>query len=390
MSGTFGTPSNGAAFNFVGGAAAYGQGGGTTPPDTLDPGQTTSRDYRFDPLITGDFVSTAGGAFSILGRDANDPNATTGTIVGEEFYRLEGVGVAPEYSDNVGGNLAVNVRTGGTADVPAFTIENTGNGNTAVASTDSGIFNLDGTADGTTGTFADITGAAVGFNLTDASTLAIGSGAFDVVAGSTRTMGTPETLTLVDTTNGASGSNAALSSALTVDVNVVGPDSFFDVNATSEADHSDEILADGSTLTGGDTLTFPETSVGSTSAIRIDVSNLSSDGDLGTLTDLSYNAIISGIEFGFGDTGGSGDFVVNVGESGEFFDITFSPTAIADFNGTLTFLTDQGVDFGGTGLSFTVNLFGTGIAVPEPASLLLWSLLGLVAAGAVTLRRRKK
>jgi hypothetical protein len=68
--------------------------------------------------------------------------------------------------------------------------------------------------------------------------------------------------------------------------------------------------------------------------------------------------------------------------------MTDGTSYIGDFNAFLTFLTDQGAANGGNGADFQFALLAT--QTPEPASLAIWTLLGLSLAGCGVYRRRCK
>jgi len=166
------------------------------------------------------------------------------------------------------------------------------------------------------------------------------------------------------------------------------------ITITSDGGDSDITLTgngvgpvfDTSIGTSPTTIDLGEVSAGETGSFTLDLSNISTDGDLGALTDLMWVALLSGDpEFSIV---GMDNGILEVGETTSLV-IAFSPEAGELYSGTLVIATDEnaasGDTAGGSQLAFTLT--GTGVTVPEPSMFLLGTL-GLLGLGFFVRRRR--
>ena len=140
----------------------------------------------------------------------------------------------------------------------------------------------------------------------------------------------------------------------------------------------------------GSTMDFGEVDLGQSSTMTLEIGNLTPDGDLGNLTDLTLlDATITGPD---ADAFDLLNFTPGmVLSAGDLFDllIQFNPDMLGELNATLTILTDQGAAFGQPGQSFQYQL--TGVGTPEPASILVWSLLfASLLVGWVRMQQRRR
>jgi len=124
-------------------------------------------------------------------------------------------------------------------------------------------------------------------------------------------------------------------------------------------------------------LDFGSLPLNDSAVLSISISNITTDGDLGGLTDLTLNDIaISGlgasqfemVGFSNGSTISESDSLV--------LDVRFnSGAAIGFFDATLTIHTDEGVALGGNGADYDYILEAE--TTPEPATLMLMGMGGL-------------
>lgn len=143
-------------------------------------------------------------------------------------------------------------------------------------------------------------------------------------------------------------------------------------------------VADFSLAHGG-TLDFEQIPASDMKTLPIDVFNVTGDGDLDELTDLTLNGFdIGGTDADkFSLVGFNPGEVAAVGQPLRI-EVKFNPNGMLGTfdDATLTLFTDQGAAKGGDGQDFTFAL--SGAAIPEPGSL---ALLGL--GGMVLLTRRR-
>ena len=126
----------------------------------------------------------------------------------------------------------------------------------------------------------------------------------------------------------------------------------------------------------GSLIDFGDVAIGTTASLPLDITNLTLDGDLGLLTDLTVmRASITDSDAGEFSLSGfaAGAVLPATGVLNLFVD--FTPTGLKF--AILTFLTDQDAPFGSDGLSFSCDLQGN--VVPELSTLLLliFCLLGV-------------
>ena len=300
-----------------------------------------TRSYTFAPTTRG--TATAPVSFTVTNGFSSPPGPPTVNIT------LQGKGVAPVISVDPSKGNAGNVRIGTTGSAQ-ITINNTGDGNQSGQGDGS---NLHGTVSAASGPFS---GAGGAFNLGDGASQAF------VFSFAPTSHGGATSSVDVSTTNGSSDGNNSAQGAIDWGVAGTGVGPMFHASGA---------------------LTFSE----SVTSNLLSISNITSDADLGPLTDLTLlSAQITGADAGMfsllnfapGTQLGKGDaFDLGVG---------FMPGGPGTHSAILTLLTDEEAALGANGSEFTFNLFAT--TVPEPGVFQLL-LAGLVGMGALLRQRRK-
>lgn len=304
----------------------------------LTPGRSDTRSYTFAPTTRG--TATAAASFTVTNGFSSPPTVN---------ITLQGQGVAPVIGVDASRNNAGNVRIGTTGSAQ-ITVNNTGDGN---QSGQGDVSNLHGTVSAASGPFS---GAGGAFNLGDGASQAF------VFSFAPTGHGAARSRVEVSTTNGSGDGNNSAQGAQ--DWGVAG-------------------TGVGPTFHASGALTFSE---GVTSNV-LSISNITSDADLGPLTDLTLlSAQITGadagmfslLNFALGTQLGKGDaFDLGVG---------FTPGSPGTHSAVLRLITDQDAALGANGSEFTFNVVAT--AVPEPGVFQLL-LAGLVGMGALLRQRRK-
>ncbi len=284
---------------------------------------STSRVYSYTPTVRGTNTNTI--VFT--------PSAGfLGTTTPSSSVSLSGQGVAPVISLITSNTAAGNVRIG-TSGTASFTVKNIGDGNQAGG----GLGNLTGTASASAGSF---TGPGGSFNLADSGSLSF-SYSFSPSAHAAASASIA-----VNATDGSSdGRNLAQNQSVTITGTGVGP-------------------AVSSSLPTGSTLNFGALVTSQTSSKGLTVANLTSDANLGALTNLDILSMtLSGA--------GSGSFQVTGVTAGTNLSKSQSATMQVEFtpplgvegfkNATLTILTDQGAASGSAGQSLSFTLTGDAI-----------------------------
>jgi hypothetical protein len=338
LSGTFDNPVGG-DFSLVGSNAFS---------DVEVGGPTADRDYRFSPATRG-FQSTT---------------AQITTDGGNTSLSLTGQGVAPQALIDTTSANAGQVRIGDTG-TAGLVLTNVGDGNLSGLGV---VSNLNGDFVAATGLFSS---AGQVFSLTDASL------AFENYTYAPTTRGGDSQDVTLDLSNGSpDGTNSPLMQMVTLLGQGVGAE------FTSVGD-----------VAG--VFNYGNVTLGDTVSLMLDLSNLTPDGDLGALTDLSLlGSLIAGGDAGDFSLLGFSPTVLSDGES-IGLNIEFTPTAAGLRSSTLSFLTDQNAPLGLGGLSFNFSLSGSGVAasmVPEPSTgaLFLSALLFWLACDASRRRRRNR
>ncbi|MGA2254684.1 MAG: choice-of-anchor D domain-containing protein [Thermoguttaceae bacterium] len=297
------------------------------PPNvvSVDGGTASvSATYTFAPTVRGTssqkitFKPTAG--FIIT----TTPSST---------ITLSGQAVAPVVSLNTANVAVGNVRIG-TSGTASFSIANVGDGNQAGA----GLGNLTGTVASSSGTFA---GPGGSLNLADS-----GSQSFLYTATPTA-HGAVSAVIAINTTDGSSdGRNLAQSLSATLTGTGVGP-----TISTS--------------LSAGSTINLGRLADSLASSQTLTVSNVTTDPDLGALTNLDVLGVsLSGANAGmFQVSGIAPGTILSKGKVGNL-QVTLQPSlgAAGVENATLTIQTDQGAASGAAGASISFPLTGTAIS----------------------------
>ncbi len=310
---------------------------------SLGASQSTTRTYTYAPTERG-YDNT------IISITSNDGNVSA---------NLQGNGVAPVETLNASAAAAGNVRIGTSATV-SITVQNAGDGNLSGA----------GVASNLRGTFGLQSGSSE-FSGTASGSISLGDGAAQVISYSyAPTDRTADSRSLIlNYDNGSdNGRNLANTQSAVFTGTGVGPE-----YASS--------IAVGSTIDFG---TVPSGDVG---AVPLTLSNLTPDGDLGPLTDLTIvDVLFSGPDSALFSLGSSIIGTVLAADESVLFDVLFEGDyPFGPRTATLTIVTDQNAPLGSIGASFSYDL--QGMAVPEPSSL---ALLGLGALGLICCRRRRQ
>jgi len=306
----------------------------------LIPGSLSdTRSYTFAPTTRG--TATAPVSFTVTNGFSSPPTVN---------ITLQGQGVAPVIGVDPSKGNAGNVRIGTTGSAQ-ITVNNTGDGN---QSGQGGVSNLHGTVGAASGTFS---GAGGAFNLGDGA-----SQAFAFSFAPTSHGGATSSVD-VSTTNGSGDGNNSAQGPIAWGLAGTGVGPMFQASGA---------------------LTFSE----SVTSNVLSISNITSDADLGPLTDLTLlSAQITGADAGMFS-------LLNFAPGtqlakGDAFDlgVGFTPGGAGAHSAILTLLTDEDAALGANGSQFTFNLFAT--TVPEPGVVQLL-LAGLVGMGALLRQRRKK
>lgn len=144
---------------------------------------------------------------------------------------------------------------------------------------------------------------------------------------------------------------------------------------------------DGNTLTPGATINFGDVWDGDTASKLLSIGNTTTDPGGLSLTGLTLlSAAFSGPDASdFSLTGFTPGTQLSAGLWDQFT-LNFSATGTGLREAWLTFYTDQLAAFGSYGQSFSFHLWAA--AVPEPATAVIWAMLGTGVLG-MTWRRRK-
>jgi hypothetical protein len=242
-------------------------------------------------------------------------------------------------------------------------------------------------------------GAAAGSNLitaaTDSRTYNFSPTARGAASGSVTVSG--------DRGTPGADANKVVNSTVNLTATAVGPVLGFTINDFDPSPRSGTPLASGGNngnvaLATGETINVGEAgwvNPPETSTALLTLSNVTPDGDLGSLTDLTIlSGVISGpdgAQFQLLESDGvtpyTGGDVLAAGQTLDLVVQFAADGATPDGlkSALLTINTDQGAALGSAGGAFTFNL--QAVQTPEPASLLLWTMLGGLTCAAAIKRR---
>lgn len=271
-------------------------------------------------------------------------------------YAITATGVAPVQQVPTTSYNFGTARIGTTTASQSVTVNNIGDGNLSGLGS---LSNLQGSV--STASNAAYGGAGGSVNLADS-----GSSAYSYNFAPTTHGSIPASVTAAFTNGNAAGTNTAQNVSINFSGVGVGPD-------------YQSVQAPGSTII------FPDTYAGFSSFQTIQITNATTD--IGSLSlvglTLSGASITGDPQFsvvGFAPTvlGPGGIYTLTLE-----FDANLPLTLR---NGVLTIQTDQNAAFGGIGSTFVYNLQAQ--VVPEPGTIVIWSVLAL-AFGVVGYRRRR-
>ena len=329
-------------------APGPGEFGGTASAFSLTAGQNASNNYTYTPAARG----------------SDSLGVTVTSNGGSSAITLSGKGVAPQLLINAISSGAGPVRIGTTGNCNIGVL-NVGDGNTS--GQPASVSNLLGSVSGGSGNFSGPGGSV---SLGDAS-----SQGFAYTY--TPTGHTSDTATVACSfSNGSSdGTNSPQTLNVVLSGTGVGP-------------------VCQMTPGSGSIFDFGTIMPGQSSQLTLQVTNATSDPDLGPLTDLTLlAATLGGTDPSlFSNPVGAG--ITFPAGAGGPLTLTFSApqgSAAGAKSATLTIQTDEGAPQFGQGSSFRFTLQGNvqygGAAIPEPATL---SLLGAGLLGMLARRRRRR
>ena len=336
-------------------AGGFSSGGGSV---SLTDGASQNVSYVFTPTIRGASSTNVTSTF-VNGSATNGASSGTTTLIG--------TGVAPVAQVNAAGTTLVRLGTSGAA---SLTVKNIGDGNLSGAGT---ISNLRGTISNTLGSgFTANVGNPSSISLADAATSTLG-----YTYNATTRVANSTTATFSLLNGKTDGTNAASTLSASVSAQGVGPtyQSTYGSDNTAAA-----ATPGGAKIDFGVVGWFPTT-------VLLALGNITTDANGGNnaLTDLTINSftIAGGDAAKFSSSFVAGT-VINKGGS-VYLPVTVYNTTNGILTSTLTVFTDQLAALGGSGDSFTYQLYAA--VVPEPATL---AVLGAGLAGLSFMRRRKR
>lgn len=369
--------------------------GGTTATlfETITNGVSTANTITF-PSVTASPFSGTGVTYTVTGTGATtihsytySPTVTGGSSVlatlssgaTQQTVTLEGTAVAPVQNTTVSAFGAVRIGT--TATIAAITVSNAGDGD--LASNTLSTAQLRGSIGAASSSV--FTGGGGTFSLNDSHYTGAGTAtttaAFSYTYAPTSHTTADSATVVASFTNGSSaGTNAAQTLTETLSGQGVGPE-FQSKVGTSTYSNSTAV---GHVTVSAGTISTGAYKTGTTTSLKVTLSNISTDAGSASLTDLTLESfVLSGANAADFSVVGFTTNTVLAETQSVTVTLDFSGPTVGSYNADLEFTTDEGAALGGSGAVFSYALAAS---VPEPATIITF---GMGLAGMAWSRRRR-